>query len=148
MAGRTLTPPDVSGGVLLERGLTDTISATFSVTVSPMRVVAFGLTDDKIEIMRVLKPTGSANRTDCGDLISQADIYEQQHRVGCKPVVLCNNQPDVVIDAAGTYKAVYSGTHREDIHVITFPDDVVRTENNMRGTESCCATSTSPGTPI
>lgn len=138
MAGRTLTPTDVSGDALLERGLTDTTSATFTVTVSPMRVVAFGLTDDKVEVKRVLKPKTNATRNDCGDLQSQADLYEQPHRVGCREVVMCGEQPDIVIDAVGHYKVTYSGNHRENVHVMTLPDNVVRTENNMRGTETCC----------
>lgn len=140
MAGRTLTPADVSGDALLERGLTDVTSATFSVTVSPMRVVAFGLTDDEVKVMRVLKPTANASRNDCGELQSQADIYEQPHRIGCEQVVICTAQPDIVIDAVGHYKVVYSGDHREDVHVTVFPDNVVRTENNMRGIEACCQT--------
>lgn len=138
MAGRTLTPTDVSGGALLERGLTDTSSATFSVNSSPMRLVAFGLTDDKVEVMRVLKPTKNAIRTECGDLQPQADIYEQAHRIGCNAVVLCSEQPDILIDAVGHYKVIYNGSHREDVHVMTLPDNVVAVENNMRGTESCC----------
>lgn len=142
MAGKKLTTQAAtqsSGGFLLGQGSTDVTSAVFSVTTSPVRLVAYGLSDgDSIAVHRVLLPSGSTKRDNCGDLIAEGILAEQAHQVGCSPVVLCASQPEIIIDATGDYKVIYSGDTREDIIVEKIAEMVTRTENNMRGTEACC----------
>lgn len=123
---------------LLPQGDTNPISRVFTVTNQPIRLAAYGLFSGYVNVQRVLLPNSETAFNECGGIDSAGIAHEKSYKVGCQAVVLCPEQDEIVIDAAGTYKLVYVGEDRENIHVVHSAESVTTITNNVRGTEVCC----------
>lgn len=124
--------------VLLGKYLTEELSDTFTILDTPVRLMAFGLTDDTVEVLRVWRPASSGQRDHCGDLLPSGEVFEMPYKVGCKAVTLDRNFPEVVIDGRGEYRLQYSGAHRLDVHVVMLSDKVVTVNDTTRGIQCAC----------
>ena len=124
--------------VLLGKYLSNNISDTFTVLATPIRLVAFGMTDDKARVMRVWRSPSSGARDACGDLLPSGEVFEMPYKVGCVEVVLNKYFPEVVIDGRGEYRVVYEGDNRPDIHVVQFVDGAATVNDTVRGLNCAC----------
>lgn len=138
LSQQTNTSATQSSSALLPVGDTSNISREFSVTSKPVRVTAYGLIDGFVSVIKVLPPISTTDITACNGIVGKSTEFEKPHRVGCRKVVLCPEQDEIVIDAIGTYKLEYEGNDRASVHVVHEDDPVVTVTNNLRGIEECC----------
>lgn len=127
-----------SDDVLLGKYLTKELSDTFTVLDTPMRLLAFGMTNDRVEVLRVWRPPSSGARDNCGDLLPSGEVFEMPYKVGCTVVDLNASFPEILIDARGEYRLQYIGDNRQDIHVVMFPDGVSVPNDTLRGIQCAC----------
>lgn len=131
-------PSKITNDALLPYGDSNPLSRVFTVSTTPVRIMAFGLLSGHIEVTRVLLPDGATSLDNCGG-INAVDIpFEKAYRVGCRTVVLCPDQDEIVIDAVGAYRIQYFGDEREDVHVVRKLEPVTTITSDLRGTEDCC----------
>lgn len=136
VVAETSKPIKASNGVLFAQHDTTDVSDIFSVVDKPLRIVAFGLmVGDLVRVMRIWMSPSNATRGACGKLIADSEMFEQPHRVGISKVELTPTQTEIVIDAKGYYRLMYVGSSRPEVQVISFEDDLVSINDNIRGIE-------------
>lgn len=130
--------PKIFNTALLPSGDTNPVSRVFTVTNTPIRLIAYGLFSGKVMVSRVQLPDTETSFNECGDINSAGVLHEKSYKVGCKGVMLCPEQDELVIDAVGTYRLHYVGDDRASIHVVHKQEPVTTITNNVRGIEGCC----------
>lgn len=124
--------------VLLGKYLTEALSDTFIVLDTPVRLIAFGLTTDKVEVLRVWRPATNTHWDKCGDLQPGGEVFEMPYKVGCVNVAMNKDVTELVIDGRGEYRLQYVGDNRLDVHVVMHPDKVVAVNDTVRGIQCAC----------
>lgn len=143
--------PDREHGsdVLLAKYATDTYSPVFSVVDTPVRLIAFGLSEeagdpdepfagelaarsDKVFVLRVWYPEGRMERDGCGKLLPAGEWFEEPLRINMQRVALTLQQNEVVLDGVGYYRVMYAGIGRENVQVVYMRDAVVRVDPQSR----------------
>lgn len=130
--------PRIFNNALLPQNDTNPISRVFTVNHTPVRLIAYGLFTGEVVVMRVQLPDTDTSFDECGGINSAGVLHEKPYKVGCKAVMLCTEQDELVIDAVGTYRLHYVGSDRANIHVVHKLEPVTTITNNVRGIEECC----------
>lgn len=129
-AGRVQKSPDV----LLAKYDSASISDIFTVTDTPIRLVAFGLNaQDVVHVMRLHLPTAQSERDACGRLEDTGEFLEKNYTVGGQAVALNAKLDELVLDAKGSYRLLFEGGNRPDVQLIKIDDPVVFVNDFVRG---------------